>query len=80
MKNKTLLSTPRTRIHRQRRKLGLVCISVPLHRAQIGELAYRGLLPEEKRTDRKAIQNAVAAVLHDVLMPKTALLVELRSR
>ena len=74
------ISTPRTRRLRQRRKLGLVCISVPLHRAQIGELVYQGRLPENQRSNRKAIQNVIANILRDLLMPKTQFLVELRSR
>jgi hypothetical protein len=80
MKDKNLLSTPRTRLHRARRKQGLVCITVPLHRAQIGTLVYEGWLPEDQRKDRAAIERALASVLHNALMPKTPFLIELRSR
>lgn len=80
MKNKKLLSTPRTRLHRARRKQGLVCITVPLHRAQIGTLVYEGWLPEDQRKDRTAIERTLQAFLNHALMPKTPWLIERRSQ
>ena len=74
------LSTPRVRRHRARRKLGLLCVTVPLHRAQIGELLYQGRLREDQRSDQAAIENALRSFLLDALMPRTAWLMELRSQ
>ncbi len=74
------LSTPRVRRHRARRKLGLLCVTVPLHRAQIGTLVYQGILPDEQRSDMKAIESALQAFLNNALMPKTPWLIELRSQ
>ena len=73
-------STVRVRRLRARRKQGLVCITIPMHRAQIGTLVYQGILPDEQRTDMKAIERALQAFLNHALMPKTPWLIELRSR
>ena len=51
-----------------------------MHRAQIGTLVYQGILPDEQRTDMKAIERALQAFLNHALMPKTPWLIELRSR
>ena len=69
--------TLRTRRSRARQRQGLRCVTVPLHKAQIGELAYRGWL---QRSDQAAVEMALFSFLHDALMPKTEVLKELRSR
>lgn len=74
------LSTPRARLSKQRRKQGLRCITVVLHKAQIGHLVHKGLLPDDQRGDREAIRRALGGFLYDALMPKTAFLMELYSK
>jgi hypothetical protein len=73
-------STVCVRRLRARRKQGFVCVTAQMHRAQIGTLVYEGILPDEQRSDMKAIERALQAFLNNSLMPKTPWLIELRSR
>ena len=73
-------STVRVRLLRARRRQGLRCVTVPLHRAQIGTLVSEGLLPRDQRSDQAAIEKALHSFLHNALMPRTAWLMELRSQ
>jgi hypothetical protein len=73
-------STVRTKRLKERRRQGFICVTISLHKAQIGELVYRGLLPNSQRSDRAAIAKAIASILHDAIMPKNAWLIELRSQ
>ena len=70
----------RKRLYRQRRRQGLICVSILLHEGQIGTLIAQGRLPEHKRSDPSALATALNAILADILTPKTALLMELRSQ
>jgi hypothetical protein len=74
------LSTPRARLCRARRRAGMRCITVPLHKAQIGALVHKGLLPDDQRSNPAAIQQALNGFLHSALMPQTAVLIELYSK
>jgi hypothetical protein len=60
-------SARRMRIHRERRRQGLLCVTTLLGRAQIEGLIRRGWLPREERADRAAVQRALYSYLSDVL-------------
>jgi hypothetical protein len=74
------LSTPRARLSKQRKRQGLRCITVLLHRAQIGYLVRKGFLDDDQRGDREAVRRAFDGFLYDALMPKTAFFMELYSK
>jgi hypothetical protein len=73
-------STSRAYASKRRKRAGFRCITVVLHRAQIGALVHRGLLPDAERSDRAAIRRALEGFLHTALMPKTAVLIDLYSK
>jgi hypothetical protein len=74
------LSTPRARLSKQRKRQGLRCITVLLHKAQIGHLVHKGLLPDDQRGDREAVRRALDGFLDQALMPKSVFLKELYSK
>jgi hypothetical protein len=49
----------RMRAHRERRRLGLRCLTVQLRETEIDVLVGKGLLPPETRNDSRAIIEAV---------------------
>jgi hypothetical protein len=49
----------RMRAHRERRRLGLRCLTVQLRETEIDVLVRKGLLPPETRNDARAITEAV---------------------
>jgi hypothetical protein len=65
-------STRRMRIHRERRRLGLRCVTIPLSEAMIETLVHRGWLPRAERADRAAILRALYSYLDDSLVARNA--------
>jgi hypothetical protein len=57
------------RLHRERRRRGLRCISVEIFDREIDELIRRGLLQPEQRGDKNSILKAVHAVFEQALAP-----------
>ena len=49
----------RMRLHRERRRDGLRCLTIQLHETEIDVLIFKGLLKPEKRQSRNAIINAL---------------------
>ena len=60
-------STRRMRIHRERRRLGLRCVTVALWELQVERLIRKGWLPRAERADRTAIRKALDQYLADNL-------------
>jgi hypothetical protein len=63
-------STPgavRMRAHRQRRKSGLICVTIELRETEVTELIRRKLLNADARNDVHAIRNAVHRHLDESL-------------
>jgi hypothetical protein len=56
-------SAERMRIHRQRLKRGLKCVTVELRTSEIKELIRRGLITEATATSTEAIRKALYAFL-----------------
>jgi hypothetical protein len=59
-------STERTRRYRQRRRRRTRCITVEMNELEISALVAKGHLPEEARSDGKAIKAAIEALVSDV--------------
>jgi hypothetical protein len=55
------------RLHRERRRRGLRCVTVALGEPQIEWLIWRGFLPRAERADRIALQKALNFYLLDNL-------------
>jgi hypothetical protein len=60
-----LISTPRVRAYRERRRLGVRCVKVPVSKTSIEALVRMGYLPEALQQDVSAIQNAVQTYVAD---------------
>jgi Holliday junction resolvasome RuvABC DNA-binding subunit len=58
-------STPRVRAYRERRRLGIRCVKVPVSRTVIEALVQMGYLPEALQQDVRAIQEAVQTYVAD---------------
>jgi hypothetical protein len=63
---KSSSSAGRTKRHRNRRRQGTRCIIVDVSALEISALVVRGYLPEEARTDPKAIKLAIEGVISDM--------------
>ena len=59
-------SAERTRRHRKRRRQGTRCIMVDVSGTEVSALIAKGYLPEEVRSDPKAIKAAIEGVLSDM--------------
>jgi hypothetical protein len=59
----------RMRLHRQRRRMRLLCVVVELRETEIDELVRRGLLIEDARNDRVALRHAVHSHFDQTLTP-----------
>jgi hypothetical protein len=57
----------RMRIHRQRRRQGLSCLTIELRETEIDALIRRGLLKAETRNDERAVRMALYAHLDQTL-------------
>ena len=57
----------RMRIHRQRRKVGLRCLTIELRETEIDSLTRKGLLRPEARHETKAVVEALYAHLDRTL-------------
>jgi hypothetical protein len=57
----------RMRLHRERRRHGLRCVTIELRETEIDELVRRGLLKPETRNDPEAIVGAIYAHLDRTL-------------
>ena len=57
----------RMRIHRQRRKTGLRCVTVELRETEIDAMIRKGLLGSDTRNDPRAILEALYAHLDRTL-------------
>jgi hypothetical protein len=57
----------RMRIHRQRRKTGLRCLTIELRETEIDALLQKGLLKSDARNDLSAIVEALYAHLDQTL-------------
>ena len=74
-KSKTVPAAPmsrtaaaeRMRAHRQRRKSGLVCVTIELRETEITELIKRALMKADTRHDVHAIRNALHRHLDESL-------------
>jgi hypothetical protein len=64
-------STRRMRIHRERRRLGLRCVTVALWEPQVERLIRKGWLSRAERADRAAIRKALDQYLADNLGSRT---------
>jgi len=60
-------STERTRRYRQRQRRRTRCITVEMNEFEISALVVKGYLPEEARSDSKAIKSAIEALVSDVV-------------
>jgi hypothetical protein len=58
-------STPRVRAYRERRRLGVRCVKVPVSKTVIEALVRMGYLPEALQQDVSAIQEAVQTYVTD---------------
>jgi hypothetical protein len=63
------LAAERMRLHRERRQLGLRCLMIELHEAEIDELVRKGLLKWETRNDRNEIVKAIYEHFDRTLSP-----------
>jgi hypothetical protein len=59
----------RMRRHRERRRDGLRCLWVELHRTELDALVRVGLLEQQLRHDENAIADALCAHLERTLVP-----------
>jgi hypothetical protein len=59
----------RMRLHRQRRRLGLRCLTIELRETEIEALIHRGLLKAETRHDMDAVRKALYEYLDHTLSP-----------
>ena len=59
-------SAERTRRHRKRRRQGTRCIMVDVSGMEVSALVAKGYLPEEVRSDPKAIKAAIEGVISDM--------------
>ena len=57
----------RMRLHRQRRKEALRCLTIELRETEVDVLIRRGLLEADARNDRLAVVNALYRHLDDTL-------------
>ena len=57
----------RMRVHRQRRKAGLRCVTIELRETEVVELIKRGLMKADARHDLRAIRNALHRHLDESL-------------
>ena len=57
----------RVRLHRQRRKEALRCLTIELRETEVDALIRRGLLKADARNDRLAVMNALYRHLDDTL-------------
>jgi hypothetical protein len=62
-----LSAAERMRVHRQRRRDGLRCLTIELRETEIAALIRRGMLKAEERHDLDAIRDAVHAHLDRTL-------------
>jgi hypothetical protein len=53
--------------HRNRRRKGLMCITIELHRTEVDTLVRRGRLSRDDRADPAAIRKALHGFLDDQL-------------
>ena len=63
---RVLIHLFKTKRHRNRRRQGTRCIIVDVSALEISALVVRGYLPEEARTDPKAIKLAIEGVISDM--------------
>ena len=59
----------RMRRHRERRRLGLRCLTIQLRETEIDDLARKGLLNADARNDLRAIREALYRFLDSTLNP-----------
>jgi hypothetical protein len=59
----------RMRRHRERRRDGLRCLWIELHKRELDALVRRGLLEPRSRHDENAIADALYAHLERTLLP-----------
>jgi hypothetical protein len=57
----------RMRLHRQRRKKALRCLTIELRETEVDALIRKGLLEADARNDRLAVMNALHAHLEESL-------------
>jgi hypothetical protein len=61
------VAAERMRLHRERRRKGLRCLTIELRETEIEALIRRGLLKPETRNDPSAVSDALYAFLDDTL-------------
>jgi hypothetical protein len=61
------LAAERMRLHRERRRNGMRCLTIELHETEIDALIRKGLLKSETRNDASAVSDAFYAFLDDQL-------------
>jgi len=59
----------RMRLHRERRRRGLRCLTIELRETEVDALIRGGLLEQETRNDRNAILKALSGHLNRTLRP-----------
>jgi hypothetical protein len=57
----------RMRLHRERRRNGMRCLTIELRETEIDALIRKGLLKSETRNDPSAVSDALYAFLDDTL-------------
>ena len=57
----------RMHLYRQRRRLGVRFVRIPLHVTNIDELIQLGLLKQDERQDEEALRAAVLVLFHQLL-------------
>ncbi len=61
------VAAERMRLHRERRRKGLRCLTIELHETEIDALIRRGLLRADMRNDPSAVSDALYAFLDGTL-------------
>ena len=59
----TATSANRMQLHRQRRKSGLLCLTVELRESEIAALVRKGMLQPDKRHDARSLRDALYGFL-----------------
>ena len=59
----TATSAHRMQLHRQRRKSGLLCLTVEIRETEIAALVRKGMLHPDKRHDARSLRDALYGFL-----------------
>ena len=69
MTNNARTPAERMRLHRDRRRCGLRCLTIEVRETEVDALIRGGLLEQETRNDRNAVLKALYGHLNRTLRP-----------